>query len=69
MRLFLVFLALSITNGVYVQSSQEIFDDAVNDWNEGDYLEALTSFENILKEMMQKNTLNLSPFKPENFSR
>ncbi|MGM1056750.1 MAG: M20/M25/M40 family metallo-hydrolase [Bacteroidota bacterium] len=48
MRLFLVFLALLFTTGVYAQNTQEIFDDAVNDWNEGDYIEALTSFKTLL---------------------
>lgn len=48
MRLFLVFLALLLTTGVNAQNTQEIFDDAINDWNEGDYIEALTSFKTIL---------------------
>jgi hypothetical protein len=48
MRLFLVFLALLLTTGVYAQNTQEIFDGAINDWNEGDYIEALTSFKSIL---------------------
>jgi len=48
MRLFILFLALSFTIGASAQKTQEIFDDAVNDWNEGDYLEALASFKTIL---------------------
>jgi len=49
MRLFILFLALSFTIGVSVQKTQEIFDDTVNDWNEGGYLEALASFKMILR--------------------
>ncbi len=48
MRLLLVFFALSLTTSIYAQQTQEIFDDAVNNWNEGDYLDALTSFKTIL---------------------
>lgn len=48
MRLLLVFLALSFTIGVYAQNTQEIFEGAIDDWDEGDYIEALTSFKTIL---------------------
>lgn len=48
MRLLLVFLALSYATNSYTQNTQEKFDNAINNWNEGDYIEALTSFKTIL---------------------
>lgn len=48
MKLFLLSFSLLISSGIYAQNSQKIFDDAVNDWNEGDYIEALESFKIIL---------------------
>lgn len=49
MRLLLILLSLSLSNGVYAQMpTQEIFENAVDDWDEGDYLQALASFKMIL---------------------
>ncbi len=48
MRSFLILFALLFTIGGYSQNSQKTYDEAVNDWNEGDYVEALESFKSIL---------------------
>lgn len=48
MRLLLLFFALSLTIESYSQNTQKIYDNAVDDWNEGNYLEALTAFKSIL---------------------
>lgn len=49
MRLLLVSLVLILTTSIYAQQTQEIFDDALDNWDEGDYLDALASFKTILK--------------------
>ncbi len=50
MKLSLLSFALLISSGIYAQNSREIYDDAVNDWNEGDYIESLESFKTILNK-------------------
>ncbi len=48
MRALLLLLSLFFTIGNYAQNSREIYNNAVDDWNEGDYLEALNTFKSII---------------------
>ncbi|MGB5189400.1 M20/M25/M40 family metallo-hydrolase [Robiginitalea sp.] len=48
MKVLPVLFSLTLTCGIYAQETRETFDAAVDNWSEGDYLDALTSFKTIL---------------------
>jgi hypothetical protein len=49
MRIILLLLSLTLTIGIHAQTTtQEIFEKAIDNWDEGDYIEALSSFQTIM---------------------